>query len=301
MSKDFVFIASGGRTGTTFFGERLDEVIADCHSEHEPDVLARNWEKAKKRTKRFGLWHMIFGRLLGISGLRVLGHRYITGNIPAEECTRRLREQRAKYHADIAEPLVVESSWRYWMLWPLLEKAYPGNRLICITRDPRDWVESWRRHQPSRHTKGFTGWFPQGPLTPAQIGDEEWADRWDDLGPFGRIAWDWRIIHRELKSAAEAVENSRLFRFEDLFGVDPKYTRELIEYAAFDGKYEIVHLEGFRASVRNASQGPRRDWQQWPDEDVRLLDAMCGDLMQHFGYGQEPEWLELVARVRSQA
>lgn len=300
MDRRFVFIASGGRTGTTFFGERLDEVISQCHSEHEPDVLAWNWPKALARTRQFGVWHMIFGRLLGLSGLRVLGHRYMKGELSDDVTIRRMRKQRRNYHASIKEPLVIESSWRYWMLAPLLDRAYPGNRLICITRDPRDWVESWRRHQPKRHTKFFGGWFPLGPLTPKQIGDTEWIDRWDDLSQFGRIAWDWRIIHRELLRAVDEAEDVRLFRFEDLFGEDPTPANELINFASFDGKFPVKEMEGFRQSVRNASQGPRRDWRSWPLEDVLLIDQMCGEHMAKLGYGDEPEWRELVEKAKGE-
>ncbi len=102
MDRRLVFVASGGRTGTTFFGERLDEVIADCHSEHEPDVLALNRGRSLLRIRQFGLWHMLFGRMLGTSGLRVLGHRYMTGEMPPATVIRRLREQRAGYHASIS-------------------------------------------------------------------------------------------------------------------------------------------------------------------------------------------------------
>ena len=292
MSKDLVFIASGGRTGTTFFGERLEEVVADCHSEHEPDVLARNWEKATARIKKFGVWHMVFGRILGISGLRVIGHNYLAGKIDDEECIKRLREQRADYFGQIDKSLIVESSWRYWMMAPVLPQAFPGCRIIGVVRDARDWIESWSRYMPQRHRKSVTGWFPQGPLTPAQVGDTEWADQWDNLDPFGRLAWDWRIITRELARADASGDHVRVFKFEELFDPDSSdRVEELIHFAAFDGKYGVTHLAGFTQRVRTASSGPRIKWQSWTPEQVRLVDAMCGDLMRQYGYGNEPEWL----------
>ncbi len=184
------------------------------------------------------------------------------------------------------------------MVAPLLDEAYPQHRLICIARDPRDWVESWRRHQPKRHTKLFGGWFPLGPLTPKQIGDTEWIARWDGLSQFGRLAWDWRIIHRELLKVSATSPNARLFRFEDLFGEDPGPADELIAFAAFDGMFRIKEMEGFNQSVRNASKGPRRNWRDWRLEDVLLIDQLCGEHMQTLGYGQEPEWRELVEQAK---
>lgn len=291
MKKDLVFIASGGRTGTTFFGEAMKDAIDDCWSEHTPDMVLGLSSLTMSRIRRFGIWHMVIGRLLGVTGVRTIGHRLLTGAISEEECIRRLRQARLRYHAEIQERLIVESYSRYWMVATRLHRIWPGAKLIGIIRDPRDWVESWRRHQPRRHTRQFFGWFPLGPLTPGAVGDLEWADRWDDLDQFGRLAWDWRIIYGQLDRAAESP-HARLFRFEDLFGSDEHAVRELVAFAADHGErqYRVRDLSGFTDNVRNASKGPRRDWPDWSVEDARLLDALCGPLMRKYGYGLEPEW-----------
>jgi len=91
MKQDLVFIASGGRTGTTFLGEQLRSAINDCWSEHEPDVLSLNWSKATVRIARFGLWHMVLGRVFGVAGLRPLGHRYLSGGISQEQCVQAIK------------------------------------------------------------------------------------------------------------------------------------------------------------------------------------------------------------------
>ena len=116
MNHDLVFIASGGRTGTTFFGKRLSGVIEDCWSEHEPDVLVLDRAKSLPRIRQFGLWHMVFGRLLGQSGLRPIGHRLMAGRIDEQTAIAQLRAQRATYHAGIPKSLVVESNGRFWMV-----------------------------------------------------------------------------------------------------------------------------------------------------------------------------------------
>ncbi|WP_271077448.1 hypothetical protein [Aurantiacibacter sp. MUD61] len=301
MSKDLVFIASGGRTGTTFFGERLEEVIDNCWSEHEPDVLVRDPRVSWPRIRRFGLYHMVIGRLLGRSGLRAIGHKLMAGEISEETAIARLQDQRADYIASITEPLLVESSLRYWMVAPVLHKAFPGSRLIGVVRDPRDWVESWVRHQPDRHTPGFVQWFPLGPFTPKEIGDDEWVEEWPSLDRFGRLAWDWRCITQRLEEAAALSKDVRVFRFESLFGEDTSHVEELVDFAAFDGKYPVGDLSGFTGKVANASRGPRRDWPDWPDRDVMLIERLCGDQMRRYGYGLEPEWQERVAQAQSAA
>ena len=38
-------------------------------------------------------------------------------------------------------------------------------------------------------------------------------------------------------------------------------------------------------------------WREWPAEDCRELQRICGSLMQQRGCGNEPEWLERVGPV----
>ena len=79
MADHFAFIVSGGRTGTQFLGDLLSEAIEDSYSEHEPDIIHGFDEGSLERLRRFGLWHMVVGRALGQSGVRVLGTRYLVG------------------------------------------------------------------------------------------------------------------------------------------------------------------------------------------------------------------------------
>ena len=283
-------------------GEKLVEVIAGCHSEHEPDVLVRDWSKNTGRIREFGLWHMVFGRVLGFTGLRVVGQKFLSGEIDLATAVRRMRKQRASWHDRIDKPLIVESSGRNWMVVPVLQEAFPGSRIVGVIRDPRSWIESWIRHYPERHATGYDGWWPQGPLTPEQVGDTEWEGQWEALGQFGRLAWDWRIITCELAKADKASENVRVFRFEDLFDPDnDTVIGEVVRFTAFDGKYAVAELDGFTRSVRNASSGPRVVWQDWDPEKAALVDAMCGELMRQYGYGEEPEWRSKVEAAKALA
>ncbi len=296
VKKDLVFIASGGRTGTTFFGEQVKTVIDDCWSEHEPDILVADWRKSLKRIRRFGLWHMVAGRLAGLSGLRPLGHRYLAGRITKDDCVRALRRQRRGYHAAIEAPLIVESSGRWWMFADCIAEIWPDAKMVAVIRDPRDWIDSWRRHQPRRFTPNFLRWFPLGPLTPADIGDEAWKGRWDDLGQFGKTAWDWRTLYGRLDRAACENDRIRIFRFEDLFSGETGDMQALVDFIADHGAraYRVHDLAGFADTVKNASRGPRRRWRDWSAEDARLVDEMCGPLMRKYGYGLEPEWRALL-------
>ncbi len=209
-----------------------------------------------------------------------------------------IKDQRARYHASICESLVVESSGRWWMFADCIHEAWPNAKMIGVIRDPRDWIVSWRRHQPRRHTRRFFAWFPFGALSPGAVGDEEWEDRWENLGQFGRLAWDWRMQYERLDQAAQSNPHIRLYRFEDLFAEKGNAMRDLIEFAATHNhrKYQIRDLSGFTGSVMNASVGAKKNWRDLPSDDARLLDDLCGPLMRKYGYGLEPEWSALIGK-----
>lgn len=303
LKKDLVFVASGGRTATKFFGESLGSIIDNSFSEHEPDTLGRFSLNTWRRVKRFGLYHMLFGKIIGMTGLRSLGHQLLAERISEERCIMRLRNMRRSYYQSISEPLIIESSGRWWMFVKIIDLTWPGAKVIGVIRDPRDWIESWRRHQPNRHNRFFFRWFrwfPQGPLTPNDIGDFEWADRWDSLDIFGRLAWDWRAINSHLHRAACKSENIRLFRFEDIFSGNENAFYELISFAAIHEyrEYKVRNFKDVTSKIYNASKGERRSWIDWSDHEVLLVHELCGPLMRKYGYGQESEWLDKIEKAK---
>ena len=298
MAKQLTFIASGGRTGTQFFGDMLGRVVSDCHSEHEPDMVAGLSRLTVERIRRFGLWHMVAGRLLGRTGVRVVGQRYLEGRIPRDAALARLKALRAEYHAGLSESLIIESYYAWWMVAGEVGEIWPGARVAGILRDPRDWIASWLRHEPRRRNGALTERLPPGPLTPARIGDTDAARHWDALGQVGRLAWEWGTIARTLDRAAAASANVAVFRFEDLFGGDRAALERFVAFVAThdDGpRHEIGDLSAVTRTVRNASSGPKRGWQIWSDDEIAAVAAFCGPGMATHGYGTEAAWQDRVA------
>ncbi len=68
----------------------------------------------------------------------------------------------------------------------------------------------------------------------------------------------------------------------------------------------VTHFpNGFRATwrfssdvlsekVHSTDHGAFPQWAAWHRAQAAQLQTHCGDLMQRFGYGQEPEWLAKV-------
>ena len=297
VGKDLVFIASSGRTGTTFLGKALGDLIYDCRAVHEPDVLQSKHLFRLEPLLNFGLWHMVFGRLAGQTGVRVLGQRMLTGDLAAEVAYRRLRASRIRFHRRVKEPLIVESHGQWWHFAPDLPQIWPDAKLIAIIRDPRTWIRSMANYGGRYDAQDKASWLPPGRLTPAKLGQTALVERWRDWGGFEKLAWEWSVENARLTDAAERNENARLWRYEDLFGGDESHIADLVRFAAAHGRFEYQTrpVEGVTDMIVNASRGAAPDWPRWSGAQAAIVDELCGPLMQRFGYGREPEWLALVA------
>jgi hypothetical protein len=293
MKKQLTFIASGGRTGTQFFGDILGQIVSDCHSEHEPDMVAGLSRLTLQRVSRFGLWHMCIGRLLGRTGIRVLGQSFLEGQLDAQTCIRRLRAGRDNYHAAIPQTLIVESYYAWWMVADQIESIWPDAKLAGILRDPRDWIASWLRHASNRRNGALTETLPPGPLHPAKVGDAKTAAIWDQLDQVGKLAWEWRMIATHLDVASRDSPNVRVFRFEDLFEGDVEQLSDFVQFATSHQNgpsHHICNLASIRETKRNSSSGTAQSWQDWNDAQVAAVSYLCGPVMDTYGYGKEPEW-----------
>ncbi|MEO2048071.1 MAG: sulfotransferase domain-containing protein [Pirellulales bacterium] len=294
--KDLTFIVSGGRTGTQFFGDLLSDVIDDCYSVHEPDVYAGLNSKSFQRIKAFGIWHILVGRALALTGSRVIGQRFIYGRISPERVQAYIGASRNRYYQRIPESLVVESNNQWWALIDQISVVWPHAKVITIIRDPRDWVRSWI-HKKGRYDKhDWVSCIPPGRLTPEKVGDTKWAKRWSEFDTFGRLTWEWRFLYGKINASVERVPQAQMFRFEDIFKTDGDALRELVLFAATHGDriYSIKDLDSMTQTKLNSSDGQVPHWRLWTPAQARLMDEICGSLMQRFGYGLEPEWQALI-------
>ena len=290
MAKHLVFIASGGRTGTNFFGDQLGECLDNCWSEHEPDMFAGISELTATRIRRFGLKHMVVDRVMGTTGLRILGTKYILGMMSLEDAAKQLSEERARYHAMLDKDLVIESYCRWWMFADRINDIFPTAKTVGVLRDPRSWIASWQSHHPRMGYVPFSHHVPPGPLTPAKMGDERNAARWEAMGPVGRLAWHWNVINTRLADAARSNPMIRLFRFEDLFGGDESVLRDLLDFVSTfpDHSYNAHSVQPLHTPKKNASRAGGDDWTRWSDQEKALVNEICGATMERCGYEPLP-------------
>lgn len=286
MADHFVFIASGGRTGTNYFGEQLQHCIEDCWSEHEPDMFAGFNSLTAERIRRFGFAHVIGRRVLGRAGLRVIGTRYLKGDIPFEEVAVQLRRERRKYHEMTTQSLLVESYSRWWIFADRLDEVFPDCKVLGIVRDPRHWIASWMQRNPGKGPEYLSHMLPPGPIVPAAVGDAKYADRWRDLSVVGKLAWHWNLTNSTLQAASEKTANVRIFRFEDLFSGETPHLQEMAEFASSfpDRQFRVRTIEPLMVPKKNASSAKPDDWTFWSAEDTAIVDEIAGETMSKFGY-----------------
>jgi len=295
MNKDFAFIISAGRTGTTFLGAKAAEVIHDCFSVHEPDNLSVQPLKNIERIREFGPWHMIFGRILGRTGPRALGTRYLLGSWPESHCRMKIERMRSGYYARQEASLIIESNPQWHYAIDLIPGVWPKAKIAIIIRDPRTWIQSWIQ-KGLRHTRmDLARYFPPGRIVPKHFNEPSGTDRLHDLDTFGKLAWEWQFVNRRLINHFEGNMLCSLFRYEDLFGESAnEEMQRMVEFLAHhrDRKYCYDIPKNFTRDRYHESKGLFPGWQSWHPDRAMLVESLCSDLMRELGYGHEPCWRE---------
>lgn len=294
LKKDVVVVTSGGRTGTRFFAESLDEIISDCFSVHEPDVWRGFLQSRSWRALRwFGPYHVTIGKLLRRTGMRCVTEHFLSGDWSAEEAASAIERQRCRFYRGRPESLIVESNWQMFGLLPLLPRVFESYKVVALVRDPRTWVRSFVNFGGHHDDRDRVAKFGLPRLSPEMVGGE-WKGRWAEMDVFQRLCWDWKWITSRLLDAADTDPLVRLVRFEDLFYSDRRRER-LDEVLAFltdfgERRYDYRIPTGFFERRVNVSRPTRLGpWDEWSEDRRRFLLEMCAPLMERVGYSLEDD------------
>lgn len=290
-------IASTGRTGTGFLGRMLSSVVPGACSEHEPDVLMGLSRKDLKKIAQYGLWHTVFGRLAGRTGLRNHAYNYATGRISAEETIRRVRRERERIYRRCEREMYIDSYYQWTLLLPLVPDLFDNYLIVGITRHPLAYIGSMSDYVDVKD-RGWHG-LDRVPLlrqavhrkiTPADVGDKLPSD----IADAGKVhlAWEWAYWNRRLVDACEGSDNARLFQFEEIFNsTNNEKRKELLEFIG--GPQASIPDEdidkAFSTALNTAPQTAIRNWKEWHPRDLAAVRELCGDLMDRIGYSFDQE------------
>jgi len=255
-------ILSSGRTGTQFLARYFDANYPEVVARHEPSP----------------------SRLI-----RVLSNAAASGAMDRAKLRPWLTRLRGRRLATLPPEtaLYLESNGLLYGFAEVLPELWPEVSIVHVVRDPREQIRSALAHGNDRGLKRLAGalvpwWHPN----PRGISGLEPAT--PESGLIGRYAVSWRVINQTIENARSVCPRLLRLRFEELVDPEASGVRRLCEHLGlpFQTQGRIAPDQRFNVSKR-ASVG---DWRSWSAAECRAVDASCRELMQEYGYGDEPEW-----------
>lgn len=298
-NKYFVFIVSGGRTGTKYFGDSLNKLIPDSYSIHEPDVWSGLNYHPIRRLRQFGFYHMFMGKLLRKTGIRNLSQQYIAGKLTLDELSEKIRQHRENYYQSLNSNYIIESYGGWYGALPGIQKIYHNYRIVAIIRDARDWVTSMMNWGAIYGPRDWVSRLGLERLNPSMMGDIETMQLWPTMSQFEKLCWTWTAVNSIIFKYTVDDVNAQMFRFEDLFF--SKNRREILtEFLAFITHFKdksfsyTLDDETLSTRIHESVNKKFPSWQHWDEKHAKILERHCSDLMRRFYYGNEPDWQKLI-------
>ena len=287
--KHFVFIISGGRTGTKYFGDVLSSLIPDAFSVHEPDVLTDFKIKSLQQIKLFGLYQLVFGKLTGKTGIRNLSQNYLSGKIDIDELKTAVSNHRRRYYESIAEDLIIESYSGWYGVIPAIRQMYKNYKIVVIVRDPRDWVTSNMNWGTMYGKRDWVDRLGLGRLEPRLLNDSGFIAQWPRFTRFQKLCWAWKSIYEIILQNISHDPNASVVKFEDVFHSKNRYehlNRLIDRITAFSDRRFFYQIpEGILDQRKNINISSEfSSWENWLDAMKDYLDSICRDLAARFGY-----------------
>ncbi len=269
MPERYAFIVSTGRAGTKALTGFLNRRFAAVHCEHQPP---------------------------GSRPIHILSNRAAQGRYSMDKLRRRVLADKLDAIRGAPGDLYVETNSMSWLAAGILADELGDTSVIQVIRDPRSFVPSMLNWKRTRW-KSWVGhtfipyWQPTGRADPT-VGGRRWRS-WDE---YERMAWVWAFKNRTMQETYGDRPGFKTFRFEDLVQGGSPSLAPFLE--ALGLPYEDDMINDF-ARPENASIPRMAAWTDWPAARCATVQETCGDLMERFGYGGEPEWLARVEEART--
>lgn len=298
MNKHFVLIVSGGRTATNFLGNFLSEIIEGAYSVHEPDTSGGFDRKTWEGIKTFGVYQMVLGRILGLTGLRNLNENFLASNISFDNLIKSLKKYRKQYYSSLNTNMIIESNKNWSGILPAVPKLFQHYKVLGIIRDPRSWVVSVQNKRRLLREQNliYKLRFKKNQINEKILKKQHKLHK---LADFEGICWNWVKIYENINSFIENNPNTLLVRYEDLFQSNErnKHFQNMLEFITnFEEKsFNYKFYPEILDKKTNISEKTYlSDWKAWKSEDAKQLNEICGSLMKKFGYGNEYEWIDKI-------
>jgi hypothetical protein len=253
-----IFILSTGRAGTTFLAEYFNN-LDNVYALHEP-----------KPSRILRMWSMA----------------YFDKKASPDFLRTALYNKRIKLYSDAKDKIYIESN-PYLVGFPeVLDQVFENPIIIHIVRDPRDFVRSSMNHGNDTGIKLLFNkyvpyWYPN---IEKDLGLSE------ELEMRFKAAGYWKIVNESLMSYGKNnPKNYHLLKFEDIFNGQQKGMDKLAKIVGVN-RAELSSDKVSKEGVNKSRHSSVASWQDWSDDECRLINKLCEPVMSVLGYGQEKEW-----------
>ena len=294
IDKPAIIVTSLGRTGTKFFSLLFKEIIPDCNSFHEPDIVQYFGTKNRiqpfiTRLKDAGVYNMVFLKLLGRWGLIRLSDARLRGDISEDDAIKEVLKQRTNFVSSKPGSIYVESNAGYYGLLSILNGVYTHHRAIYIIRDGRDWVSSAMKVKELYAKRGIRGIFAHNMPTASEFQADPLYLRWKSRSRFEKLCWAWAKLNGYALDSIAQNPNARMFYFEQIFSDESGYRvlNDLVTFATLlpsINKERLGKTDGWLDHKIHGSSNEYTGWENWTLEQKIQFEQICGPLMKKLGY-----------------
>lgn len=294
IEKPTILVTSVGRTGTEFFAKLFADIIPNCTSLHEPDIIkfpgvANRLSHYSQQVQLAGVWRVVFLKLAGKWTLAKLSDRRFSGKLTLSEAATRLYYQRHKFISRLPGTVYVESNLGYYGLVDVIPVAFKQHRVIYIIRDGRDWVRSMMNWGEVYGKSAIRNFFAHKWPTARDVPGDEFAHNWSAISRFEKLCWAWAHLNAYALNTISRNPHARVFKFEAIFNDANKYQTldDLITFSISLPGIEPDKLKDTSGRLeqkvhQSLSTFPK--WEAWTEDQKSQFTKICGPLMEKLGY-----------------
>jgi hypothetical protein len=294
IEKSSILITSTGRTGTEFFAQLFADILPNCTSLHEPDIIKFPGVKNRfvhysQQTQRAGLWRMVFLKAIGKWTLAKLSDSRLSGTLNHSEAVKKLLLQRSEFVSKLPGSVYIESNLGYYGLLDIIPDVYKNHRTIYIVRDGRAWVRSMINWGEVYGKKGIRRLFAHKWPTAMDVKNDEYAHQWPDFSRFEQLCWAWSKLNEYALSSILKNPCARIYKFESIFAEEDRYQtlNDLVSFAtSLPGitPSSLKQTAGWLDQKIHQSSNKFPEWERWSEYQTRQFEKMCGSLMEKLEY-----------------
>ncbi len=301
MSRPPIFVVGASRSGTNLLRALLNAhgdlwISAETHyfDDLRPRLPGRGRQAldahARDTCERYflALSHRAYGRggdpALGSIDARALRHDAAALGGSGDAYFEAFCRLRATLHGRAHWG---EKTPRHVYRIPELFDAFQAAKVVCLVRDPRAVVASYR------------DWHRAAVRTELDDGDEAGLEAEHERSRRSYhpllLGLLWRGVIRAEENALERFGQDRVYlqRFEDLAAEPEDSVRRLCEWLELDFRHEMLEIpvvnSSYATAARGVSSAPVDRWRErLPARDLRVVQRACRASMRLHGYDEEP-------------